>query len=34
MDNTKLRHLRFGHMSLKGLKELKKQGVLGSIKIG
>ncbi|KAH9685060.1 hypothetical protein KPL70_013801 [Citrus sinensis] len=30
IDKTKLWHLRFGHMSIKGLKELKKQGVLRS----
>ena len=32
-DNTRLWHLRLGHISLKGLKELEKQGVLGADKI-
>ena len=32
-DNTRLWHLRLGHISLKGLKELEKQGVLGNDKI-
>ena len=33
IDKTTLWHLRLGHMSIKGLKKLKKQGVLGSDKI-
>ncbi|KAH9703748.1 Integrase catalytic domain-containing protein [Citrus sinensis] len=32
-DNTLLWNLRLGHMSLRGLKELQKQGVLGSSQI-
>ena len=32
-DNTRLWHLRLGHISLNGLKELEKQGVLGADKI-
>ena len=34
VDKTKLWHLRLGHMSLRGLKELSKQRLLGSDKIG
>ncbi|KAH9786526.1 hypothetical protein KPL71_010287 [Citrus sinensis] len=30
VDKTRLWHLRLGHMSLRGLKELSKQGLLGS----
>ena len=33
-DNTRLWHLRMGHISENGLKELEKQGVLGKDKIG
>ncbi|KAH9648136.1 hypothetical protein KPL70_025471 [Citrus sinensis] len=32
-DKTKLWHMRLGHMSEKGLRELKKQGVIGSDQI-
>ena len=34
IDKTKLWHLRLGHMSIKGLQELGKQGVIGNDKIG
>ncbi|KAH9652997.1 hypothetical protein KPL70_027263 [Citrus sinensis] len=34
VDKTNLWHLRLGHMSLRGLKELSKQGMLGSNTIG
>ncbi|KAH9716240.1 hypothetical protein KPL71_021389 [Citrus sinensis] len=34
VDKTRLWHLRLGHMSLRGLKELSKQGLLGSDTIG
>lgn len=33
IDKTKLWHLRLGHMSKRGLKELEKQGLLGGDKI-
>lgn len=33
-DNTRLWHLRLGHISEKGLKELERRGVLGKDKIG
>lgn len=33
-DKTRLWHLRLGHMSERGLKELAKQGLFGSDKIG
>ncbi|KAH9648891.1 hypothetical protein KPL70_025781 [Citrus sinensis] len=34
VDKTRLWHLRLGHMSLRGLKKLSKQGLLGSDTIG
>ncbi|KAH9782310.1 hypothetical protein KPL71_008845 [Citrus sinensis] len=34
VDKTRLWHLRLGHMSLRGFKELSKQGLLGSDTIG